>query len=81
MNIEELQQLEKSLESGLSRVMEKKVFSLSSQVVEKSPFPSNIQYIFMFQGERIMKEINDLQRKVKYYLQINKAVAQRPVLE
>lgn len=30
LNIEELQKLEKSLESGLSRVMEKKVFSLSS---------------------------------------------------
>ncbi|XP_024028574.1 MADS-box protein JOINTLESS isoform X2 [Morus notabilis] len=38
LNIEELQRLEKSLESGLSRVIEKK-------------------------GEKIMKEINDLQRK------------------
>ncbi|XWS41650.1 hypothetical protein CRYUN_Cryun17cG0100500 [Craigia yunnanensis] len=39
LNIEELQQLEKSLEAGLSRVIEKK-------------------------GQRIMREINDLQRKV-----------------
>ncbi|XVF15289.1 hypothetical protein REPUB_Repub09cG0138200 [Reevesia pubescens] len=38
LNIEELQQLEKSLEAGLSRVIEKK-------------------------GQRIIKEINDLQRK------------------
>ncbi|XWS33388.1 hypothetical protein CRYUN_Cryun22dG0078000 [Craigia yunnanensis] len=38
LNIEELQQLEKSLEAGLSRVIEKK-------------------------GERIMREINDLQTK------------------
>ncbi|XP_021274514.1 MADS-box protein SVP isoform X2 [Herrania umbratica] len=38
LSIEELQQLEKSLESGLSRVMEKK-------------------------GQKIMREINDLERK------------------
>lgn len=34
----------------------------------------------MSQGERIMKEITDLQRKVKYHLQIKKTIAQRPVL-
>nr|GMC96764.1 MADS-box protein JOINTLESS [Ipomoea batatas] len=39
MSIEELQQLERSLETGLSRVIEKK-------------------------GEKIMKEINELQQKV-----------------
>ncbi|XP_022133337.1 MADS-box protein JOINTLESS-like [Momordica charantia] len=51
LNIEELQQLEKSLESGLSRVMEKK-------------------------GERIMKEINDLQRKSAELMEENKRLKQ-----
>ncbi|XVF59094.1 hypothetical protein PTKIN_Ptkin07bG0247300 [Pterospermum kingtungense] len=43
LNIDELQQLEKSLEAGLSSVIEKK-------------------------GQRIMKEISDLQRKVSALL-------------
>ncbi|XWS41649.1 hypothetical protein CRYUN_Cryun17cG0100500 [Craigia yunnanensis] len=46
LNIEELQQLEKSLEAGLSRVIEKK-------------------------GQRIMREINDLQRKGMQLLEEN----------
>ncbi|KAJ0041449.1 hypothetical protein Pint_27686 [Pistacia integerrima] len=41
LNIEELQQLEKTLEVGLSRVIEKK-------------------------GEKIMKEIDELERRVRY---------------
>ncbi|KGN49102.2 MADS-box protein SVP isoform X1 [Cucumis sativus] len=52
LNIEELQQLEKSLESGLSRVMEKK-------------------------GERIMKEITDLQRKSAELMDENKRLKQQ----
>ncbi|KAG7026868.1 MADS-box protein JOINTLESS, partial [Cucurbita argyrosperma subsp. argyrosperma] len=47
LNIDELQQLEKSLEFGLSRVMEKK-------------------------GEKIMKEITDLQRKSAELVEENK---------
>ncbi|XVE86856.1 hypothetical protein DITRI_Ditri18aG0068900 [Diplodiscus trichospermus] len=46
LNIEELQQLEKSLEAGLSRVIEKK-------------------------GQRITREINDLQRKGMELLEEN----------
>lgn len=80
LNIEELQQLEKSLESGLSRVMEKKVFSLSSLLVRKSHFLLIYGSVFMSQGERIMKEITDLQRKVKFHRQITKTIAKRPVL-
>lgn len=52
LNIEELQKLEKSLESGLSRVMEKK-------------------------GERIMKEITDLQRKSAELMDENKRLKQQ----
>ncbi|EOX91953.1 PREDICTED: MADS-box protein JOINTLESS isoform X2 [Theobroma cacao] len=46
LSIEELQQLEKSLESGLSRVIEKK-------------------------GQKIMREINDLQRKGMHLMEEN----------
>lgn len=46
LNIEELQELEKTLETGLNRVMEKK-------------------------GQRIKKEINDLQRKEMQLLEEN----------
>ncbi|XVF61521.1 hypothetical protein PTKIN_Ptkin08bG0136300 [Pterospermum kingtungense] len=46
LNIEELQELEETLETGLSRVMEKK-------------------------GQRIMREINDLQRKGMELLEEN----------
>lgn len=52
LNIEDLQQLEKSLESGLSRVMERK-------------------------GERIMKEITDLQRKSAELIEENKRLKQQ----
>ncbi|KAH1073231.1 hypothetical protein J1N35_025559 [Gossypium stocksii] len=52
LNIEELQQLEKSLEIGLSRVMEKK-------------------------GQRIMREINDLQRKGMQLMEENEGLKQQ----
>ncbi|XP_024028572.1 MADS-box protein JOINTLESS isoform X1 [Morus notabilis] len=52
LNIEELQRLEKSLESGLSRVIEKK-------------------------GEKIMKEINDLQRKGMQLMEENERLRKR----
>nr|AST22412.1 MADS-box protein SVP [Lansium domesticum] len=52
LNLEELQQLEKSLEVGLSRVIEKK-------------------------GERIMKEINQLQRKGKQLMEENERLRQQ----
>ncbi|KAA0036343.1 MADS-box protein SVP-like [Cucumis melo var. makuwa] len=77
LNIEELQQLEKSLESGLSRVMEKKVFSLSSLLVRKSHFLLIYGSVFMSQGERIMKEITDLQRKSAELMDENKRLKQQ----
>uniref|UniRef100_A0AAU7LJZ5 MADS84 n=1 Tax=Hippophae rhamnoides TaxID=193516 RepID=A0AAU7LJZ5_9ROSA len=52
LNIEELQKLEKSLESGLSRVMEKK-------------------------GERIVKEISDLERKGMLLMEENERLKQQ----
>ncbi|KAJ4714546.1 MADS-box protein like [Melia azedarach] len=52
LNLEELQQLEKSLEVGLSRVIEKK-------------------------GEKIMKEISDLQRKGKQLMEENERLRQQ----
>ncbi|KAK8606964.1 hypothetical protein V6N13_052716 [Hibiscus sabdariffa] len=52
LNVEELQQLEKSLEVGLSRVMEKK-------------------------GERIMREISDLQRKGMELMEENERLKQQ----
>ncbi|PON84752.1 MADS-box transcription factor [Trema orientale] len=54
LNIEELQQLEKSLEAGLNRVMEKK-------------------------GEKIMKEIDDLQRKGMKLMEENERLRQQVV--
>ncbi|KAK9284975.1 hypothetical protein L1049_024157 [Liquidambar formosana] len=54
LNIEELQQLEKSLETGLSRVIEKK-------------------------GERIMKEINDLQKNGVHLMEENERLRQQVV--
>lgn len=54
LSIEELQQLESSLESGLSRVIEKK-------------------------GEKIMKEINQLQEKGKQLMEENARLRQRVV--
>ncbi|XP_062100332.1 MADS-box protein JOINTLESS [Humulus lupulus] len=51
LNIEDLQQLEKSLEAGLNRVMEKK-------------------------GEKIMKEINELQMKGKKLMEENERLRQ-----
>ncbi|KAE8696002.1 MADS-box protein SVP [Hibiscus syriacus] len=52
LNVEELQQLEKSLEVGLSRVMEKK-------------------------GQRIMREISDLQRKEIELMEENERLKQQ----
>nr|AYK27567.1 short vegetative phase [Morus alba var. alba] len=52
LNIEELQRLEKSLEAGLSRVIEKK-------------------------GEKVMKEINDLQRKGMQLMEENERLRKR----
>ncbi|KAL4368910.1 hypothetical protein GQ457_05G008270 [Hibiscus cannabinus] len=52
LNVEELQQLEKSLEVGLSRVMEKK-------------------------GQRIMREISDLQRKGMELMEENERLKQQ----
>ncbi|KAK8517406.1 hypothetical protein V6N12_016258 [Hibiscus sabdariffa] len=52
LNVEELQQLEKSLEVGLSRVMEKK-------------------------GQRIMREISDLQRKGMELMEENQRLKQQ----
>ncbi|XP_030498852.1 MADS-box protein JOINTLESS [Cannabis sativa] len=54
LNIEELQRLEKSLEVGLSRVIEKK-------------------------GEKIMKEINELQMKGKQLMEENERLRQQVV--
>uniref|UniRef100_A0A7N2LZ87 MADS-box protein SVP n=3 Tax=fabids TaxID=91835 RepID=A0A7N2LZ87_QUELO len=54
LNVEELQQLERSLESGLSRVIERK-------------------------GEKIMKEINDLQRKGMQLMEENERLRQQVV--
>lgn len=54
LNVEELQQLERSLESGLSRVIEKK-------------------------GEKIMKEIGDLQRKGMQLVEENERLRQQVV--
>ncbi|KAL0461425.1 UNVERIFIED_CONTAM: MADS-box protein JOINTLESS [Sesamum latifolium] len=54
LSIEELQQLESSLEAGLSRVIEKK-------------------------GEKIMKEINQLQEKGKQLMEENARLRQRVV--
>uniref|UniRef100_A0A2N9J032 MADS-box domain-containing protein n=1 Tax=Fagus sylvatica TaxID=28930 RepID=A0A2N9J032_FAGSY len=54
LNVEELQQLERSLESGLSRVIEKK-------------------------GEKIMKEIGDLQRKGMQLMEENERLRQQVV--
>ncbi|EEF28702.1 hypothetical protein RCOM_1055080 [Ricinus communis] len=52
LNIEELQQLEKSLEAGLGRVIEKK-------------------------GEKIMKEISELQRKGMQLMEENERLRQQ----
>lgn len=71
LNIEELQQLEKSLETGLSRVIEKKVcvYCISTKFgtfMGWAPIGFLSNRIFCaFQGERIMKEINDLQKNVR----------------
>ncbi|KAK9990978.1 hypothetical protein SO802_025963 [Lithocarpus litseifolius] len=54
LNVEELQQLERSLESGLSRVIERK-------------------------GEKIMKEINELQRKGMQLMEENERLRQQVV--
>ncbi|XP_050204341.1 MADS-box protein JOINTLESS [Mercurialis annua] len=54
LNIEELQQLEKSLETGLSRVIEKK-------------------------GDKIMKEIGELQRKGLQLMEENERLRQQVV--
>ncbi|KDP29759.1 hypothetical protein JCGZ_18694 [Jatropha curcas] len=54
LNIEELQRLEKSLEAGLSRVIEKK-------------------------GEKIMKEIDELQRKGMQLMEENERLRQQVV--
>lgn len=75
LNIEELQQLERSLETGLGRVIEKKVFN--NFVLLLLFFCSTNQHnnllhdfiwlnLFPFQGEKIMNEITDLQRKVRH---------------
>ncbi|XP_040862063.1 MADS-box protein SVP-like isoform X3 [Glycine max] len=67
LNIEELQQLERSLETGLGRVIEKKVFnncifcSVRHSIIYLMTFYD--ENLFAFQGEKIMSEITDLQRK------------------
>ncbi|KAF8377377.1 hypothetical protein HHK36_030754 [Tetracentron sinense] len=68
LDIEELQKLEKSLEAGLSRVVETKVFIhfLSANSSHELGFMHSVTYgnFYGFQGERIVEEITSLQRKV-----------------
>jgi len=67
LNIEELQQLEKALEVGLSRVLETKVglHLLPNITMYRCLFCSNFFFFNYFQGERIMNEISTLERKVR----------------
>lgn len=74
LSIEELQHLEKSLEAGLSHVIEKKV-SVSlyrccyvSGVADKISFRPWLNMFDLWQGEKIMKEINQLQERVWLYI-------------
>lgn len=71
LNIEELQQLEKMLESGLGRVLETKVCiyfyfycKLSIYIYHDSCRCSH-EFYFPYQSERIMNEISSLERKVR----------------
>lgn len=74
LNIEELQQLEKALEAGLTRVIETKVvltydllmLKVVNRMIQCISFSKLTNARCCLQSEKIMSEISDLQRKVKY---------------
>ena len=68
LNIEELQQLEKVLEVGLSCVLETKVGFHLRPYITTYRFLFCNEFFFFFQGERIMNEISTLERKVRMLL-------------
>ena len=74
LSIEELQQLEKALEAGLTRVIETKVvltydllmLKVVNRMIQCISFSKLTNARCCLQSEKIMSEISDLQRKVKY---------------
>lgn len=70
LGIEELLSLEKALETGLSRVLEKKVWTCNSSAFTICRFGFmfkfwTLSFVELFQSEQIMAQINGLRQKVR----------------